>query len=65
MTDPTMPIGTSAARPVTGTAESLFLSADRMAAGPGYIPSLDGIRAISILLVLFAHHISVSDPKLS
>lgn len=36
----------------------LFLAPDRMAASPGYIPSLDGLRSVSILLVLLAHYVS-------
>jgi peptidoglycan/LPS O-acetylase OafA/YrhL len=40
---------------------ALYLPPERMAAAPGYIPSLDGMRAISILLVIGAHYIS---PKL-
>ncbi|MBA2935956.1 acyltransferase [Sphingomonas sp. CGMCC 1.13654] len=43
-----------------GTA-ALYLTPERMPATPGYIPSLDGMRAISILLVIGAHYIS---PKL-
>ena len=35
----------------------LFLPASRMAAEAGKIPSLDGLRAVSILLVLSAHFI--------
>ncbi|MES3046695.1 acyltransferase family protein [Sphingomonas faeni] len=58
MTDSSMPAGTAAARPVARTTDTLFVPVDRMAARPGYIPSLDGMRAVSILLVLFAHYIS-------
>jgi peptidoglycan/LPS O-acetylase OafA/YrhL len=36
----------------------LFLSSNEMAAKRGTVPSLDGLRAISILLVLGAHFIS-------
>lgn len=58
MSHSAFPSGTAAARPGAGNDTDLFLSADRMAAGPGYIPSLDGMRALSILLVLFAHYLS-------
>ncbi len=34
---------------------ALFLDAERVAAAPGQVPSLDGLRAVSVLLVLFAH----------
>ena len=34
----------------------LYLSADEIAACPGSIPSLDGLRALSILLVLLSHY---------
>lgn len=37
---------------------NLYVPIDCMAAAPGYIPSLDGLRAISILLVLCAHYLS-------
>ncbi len=40
------------------SARGLFLPAERMPAAPGYIPSLDGIRAISIMIVLLAHIVS-------
>ncbi|WP_082209171.1 acyltransferase [Novosphingobium sp. B-7] len=56
----TLPSGATAACSATtnGNDTNLFLPAERMAAGPGYIPNLDGLRALSILLVLFAHYIS-------
>ena len=38
--------------------QHLFLSSNQMAAAPGTVPSLDGLRAISILLVLSAHFIA-------
>lgn len=33
----------------------LHLQADAMAAGEGWLPSLDGLRALSILVVMFSH----------
>ncbi|HYZ24621.1 MAG TPA: acyltransferase [Rhodopila sp.] len=37
--------------------QRLFLSSDQMAAARGTVPSLDGLRAISIMLVLAAHFV--------
>lgn len=39
-------------------ARRMFLSPEDMPAGTGHIPSLDGLRAISVMIVLGAHYIS-------
>ena len=38
--------------------ERLRLLPDQMAAGPGHIPSLDGLRAVSILIVMMSHFVN-------
>lgn len=40
------------------TATPLYLPPERMASSPGYIPSLDGLRAASILFVMVGHLVS-------
>jgi peptidoglycan/LPS O-acetylase OafA/YrhL len=43
---------------VSNEGKALHLQRDRIAAQNGYLPSLDGLRAVSVLIVLFSHFVS-------